>query len=260
MNRINNGNGLPFYLGGSRSRPGAPGGVLAYTKRMSPGKLFILVGFTILSILALHRISSGSDLRSSSAPSNNSDHGKSQGKVFFRTEAETMTPEQLSLVVDHVLATRKSLYSFDDFTEEGLLRTNNDHLLPTTAILLSWKRHVNLRLIIKYLSRYPYIKEIIIWNNNPEAKLSPGDFELDRTVASAPELKVYNSAENVQDVAKYMACSLAKYKHCYIQDDDWLNHHMDALYTSFLSNPQQLHANTLPLINMEHRRWTFTNE
>jgi hypothetical protein len=124
---------------------------------------------------------------------------------------------------------------------------------------LGWKRLDGLKLIVNYLARYPYIKEIIIWNNNQETKLNKKDFEFDASYGPAPELQVYNGQENLHDFAKYMSCSLAKYQHCYFQDDDWLNTHMDALYTNFLTSPSLIHTNTLPLIHMEHRRWTFTN-
>ncbi|KAF8969783.1 hypothetical protein BGZ46_010599, partial [Entomortierella lignicola] len=164
------------------------------------------------------------------------------------------------LVVQHILATRKSSFSFEDFTEEGLEMPRNQHLLPTTAILLGWKRTRGLQLIVQYLARYPFIKQIIIWNNNKELKLSKRDFEMDPSFGPLPEIQVYNAVENLHDFAKYMSCSLAKYKHCYFQDDDWLNTHMDSLYTNFLTSPNLIHTNTLPLIQMEHRRWTFTNE
>ncbi|KAF9169301.1 hypothetical protein BGX21_010613, partial [Mortierella sp. AD011] len=158
------------------------------------------------------------------------------------------------------METRRSAYSFDDFTEKGLELPENKHLLPATAVLLGWKRIQGLKLIVSYLVRYPYIKQIIVWNNNKEIQLSKRDFELDPSFGPLPDLQVYNAAENLHDFAKYMSCSLAKYEYCYFQDDDWLNTHMDALYTNFLTSPSLIHTNTLPLIQMEHRRWTFTNE
>jgi hypothetical protein len=173
-------------------------------------------------------------------------------------------------VIQQIMETRKSSYSFEDFTEKGLLLPKNEHLLPTTAILLGWKRVQGLKLIVNYLKRYPYIKQIIIWNNNKELKLYKKDFEMDSTRIGGggggleekelPELQVFNAEENLHDFAKYMSCSLAKYDHCYFQDDDWLNTHMDALYTNFLTSPNLIHTNTLPMIQMENRRWTFTND
>lgn len=37
--------------------------------------------------------------------------------------------------------------------------------VPVTAVLLHWKRRRGLGLVVEQLSRYPYIREIIIWNN-----------------------------------------------------------------------------------------------
>ncbi|KAF9934276.1 hypothetical protein FBU30_002694 [Linnemannia zychae] len=242
MNRNVNGNGLPFHASAQRQGFGAIG---AKTRRIGPKSFMLLAGICIVSILALSRLF-GSNLDQSSPNMNMSEH-------------EARNDLERELLVKQILETRKSAYSFDDFTEEGLVLETNQHLMPATAILLGWKRLEGLKLIVKYLARYPYIKEIIIWNNNQGTKLSKKDFEFDAQYGPAPELQVYNGQENLHDFAKYMSCSLAKYQHCYFQDDDWLNTHMDALYTNFLTSPSLIHTNTLPMIHMEHRRWTFTN-
>ncbi|KAF9405806.1 hypothetical protein BGZ76_006477 [Entomortierella beljakovae] len=243
MSRTTNGNGLPLYAGGSRRNE--LGNILTHARRLSPGKLFLLVGLCVISLLALSQFGKSVD-----APHTTVD----QSEHTTKTEAER------ELLVKQLVETRKSAYRFEDFTEEGLVLEENAHLLPATAILLGWKRVDGLKLVVKYLARYPYIKEIIVWNNNKENVLSKRDFEFDPSYGPPPELQVYNGKENLHDFAKYMSCSLAKYQHCYFQDDDWLNTHMDALYTNFLTSPSLIHTNTLPLINMEHRRWTFSNE
>ncbi|KAG0265655.1 hypothetical protein BG011_004254 [Mortierella polycephala] len=245
MNRISNGNGLPFHAGGSAKKPGQGLNTLfSRTRRISPGRLFILVGLCVISLVAVSRLFSSND-----SPSISVDQSEHQSKNDAERE----------LIVKQVLQTRKSAYSFEDFTEEGLVQEENGHLRPATAILLGWKRVEGLKLIVNYLARYPYIKEIIIWNNNKENRLSKSDFEFDPSFGPVPELQVHNSQENLHDFAKYTSCAMAKYQHCYFQDDDWLNTHMDALYTNFLTSPNLIHTNTLPLIHMEHRRWTFTN-
>ncbi|KAG0362441.1 hypothetical protein BC939DRAFT_497942 [Gamsiella multidivaricata] len=244
MKRSTSGNGLPLHSSGNIRRQGSSG-LLSQLRRISPGRLFILIGLCIISLLAVFRISG----------SNSTPHTSIE-----QSEHESRSEAERELIVKQILETRQSAYSFDDFTEEALVLEENAHLLPATAILLGWKRLEGLKLIVRYLARYPYIKEIIIWNNNKENKLSKRDFELDPSFGPLPELQIYNGKENLHDFAKYMSCSLAKYQHCYFQDDDWLNTHMDALYTNFLTSPNLIHTNTLPLIHMEHRRWTFTNE
>lgn len=256
--RSNNGASLPYFgnvstgrrLGGnnststSNSNSNINNGT-SNTRRLSPAKFLVFLGLCIVSLLALSRIFT---------PAIDSPIDK-PGQMD--EPADDMEQKQ---IVQQILDSRKSSYSFDDFTDEGLAKTENEHLLPTTAVLLGWKRIEGLKLIVNYLARYPYIKQIIVWNNNKDITLSKRDFAFDSQYGPRPELQVYNAAENLHDIAKYMSCSLAKYKHCYFQDDDWLNTHMDALYTNFLTSPSLLHTNTQPLIQMEHRRWTFTNE
>ncbi|KAF9569230.1 hypothetical protein EC968_002638 [Mortierella alpina] len=244
MNRNTNGNSLPFHAAGSIRKPGLST-VLSQARRISPGRLFILIGLCVISLLALTRM-----FRSEESPASSVD----QSEHASKNEAER------ELMVKQILESRRSAYNFEDFSEEGLVMQENSRLLPATAILLGWKRLEGLKLVVNYLARYPYIKEIIIWNNNKENRLTKNDFEFDPSFGPLPELQVYNGKENLHDFAKYMSCSLAKYQHCYFQDDDWLNTHMDALYTNFLTSPNLIHTNTLPLIHMEHRRWTFTNE
>ncbi|GJJ74453.1 hypothetical protein EMPS_06811 [Entomortierella parvispora] len=246
MNRNANGNGLPFHAN-SPSRRSASGNPFTMARRISPGRLFILVGLGFISLVAITRILFGS----------NGSHSSSAEQDAQNNAASDAERE---LKVQQILDTRTSAYSFDDFTEQGLVFPGNEHLMPATAILLGWKRLEGLKLIVSYLARYPYIKEIIVWNNNKENVLSRRDFEMDPSFGPLPELQVFNAKENLHDFAKYMSCSLAKYQHCYFQDDDWLNTHMDALYTNFLTAPNLIHTNTLPMIHMEHRRWTFTNE
>ncbi|KAF9141577.1 hypothetical protein BGX30_004540 [Mortierella sp. GBA39] len=243
MNRNANGNGLPFHASGQRQQ--VFGAIAAKTRRISTKNLALLAGVCIVSLLTLARLFGPSP----DVPS----------PIVNQSEHEAKNDLERELLVKQILEARKSAYSFDDFTEEGLVMETNQHLLPATAILLGWKRLDGLKLIVNYLARYPYIKEIIIWNNNQGTKLNKKDFEFDDSYGPVPELQVYNGQENLHDFAKYMSCSLAKYQHCYFQDDDWLNTHMDALYTNFLTSPSLIHTNTLPLIHMEHRRWTFTN-
>jgi hypothetical protein len=64
---------------------------------------------------------------------------------------------------------RRSIYTPQMFTTEQL---KHNGLKPVTAVLLGWKRFESLKFIIQYLTRYPFIKEIIIWNNNLDTRLN----------------------------------------------------------------------------------------
>ncbi|KAF9330782.1 hypothetical protein BG006_006292 [Podila minutissima] len=240
---MNRNGGLPLHAGNGRTS-GYPS-VLGNLTRLKPKRLALLVGMAFLALLTLNRLFSSSE---------------SNRVQVERAEQAAKSEAEREATVQKFLQTRKSAFSFSDFTEEGLVLPENEHLLPATAILLGWKRLDGLRLIVNYLARYPYIKQIIVWNNNLEVRLTNDDFQFDSQYGTPPELLINNSGENLHDLAKYMSCSLAKYEHCYFQDDDWLNTHMDSLYSNFLNSPSLIHTSTLPMINIEHRRWSFTNE
>lgn len=69
-------------------------------------------------------------------------------------------------IVD-IIASRFSVY--------GDAPENYAHLRiyePVTAVLLHWKRTRGLSLVLSHLIRYPYIKEVIVWNNNPNVTVT----------------------------------------------------------------------------------------
>ena len=82
--------------------------------------------------------------------------------------------------------------------------------LDFTAILLSWKRAQNLPAIIAELSRIPEIREILVWNNDPERTLD------------LPGVNVVNAPANFRRLARYCLVPLAKHDHIWFQDDDLL--------------------------------------
>ena len=79
-----------------------------------------------------------------------------------------------------------------------------------SAILLSWKRPSNIRKIVNELLLVPSIREIIVWNNNPELQLD------------LPTCKVINSSHNFMPFARYAAAVLASESTIFFQDDDML--------------------------------------
>ena len=48
-----------------------------------------------------------------------------------------------------------------------------DNSKSVTAIVLHWKRRKGLQLVLKQISRYPYVREIIVWNNQGGRDLIP---------------------------------------------------------------------------------------
>ncbi|KAG0346166.1 hypothetical protein BG004_002288 [Podila humilis] len=134
--------------------------------------------------------------------------------------------------------------------------------VPVTAVLLSWKRKEGAKAVVAHLRKYPFIKEILIWNNNPEIELELADFGETRAVngtVKTPSITLFNAVANIQDFSKYTTCVLAKYDHCYIQDDDWINLSMDSMYTAYIDNPESLLTNTMPSMYAQQRSWMFQN-
>jgi hypothetical protein len=56
-----------------------------------------------------------------------------------------------------------SVYSTQWYTDSVEAR---HELLPVTAIVLAWKRPRGLAILLRSLGAHPFIREIIVWNNN----------------------------------------------------------------------------------------------
>ncbi|BGP08273.1 hypothetical protein JCM10049v2_004120 [Rhodotorula toruloides] len=171
-----------------------------------------------------------------------------------------------------LISSRKSAYSHARFTHSAL-RGDGSPVVGVTAVVLHWKRRRGLELVLRHIARYPFIREIIVWNNRPGVDLTKEDFTIlpppDSTLPPA-SLRIVNSPSNVHDAGKHLACSMATYSHCYFNDDDWLNVYMDTTYSKYLeccagqgvtggSEGGRISSNTLPIIHLEHRRWRFAN-
>lgn len=79
-----------------------------------------------------------------------------------------------------------------------------------TAVLLSWKRYQNLPAIVASLERIPHIREILLWNNDPE-----------RTI-SIPGVTVFQAPRNFRCLPRYCLVPLASHDNIWFQDDDLL--------------------------------------
>src|SRR4051812_3393605 len=67
-----------------------------------------------------------------------------------------------------IIDKRFSVYKKEQFIESALKKNK---LIPVTAVLLGWKRMEGLQTIVNYISKYPFIKEILVWNNNNETRI-----------------------------------------------------------------------------------------
>ncbi|KAG0199752.1 hypothetical protein BGX28_007014 [Mortierella sp. GBA30] len=148
--------------------------------------------------------------------------------------------------------------------------SSSSKYIPVTAVILSWKRKEGAKAVVAHLRKYPFIQEILIWNNNADIVLSANDFTDRRSQGSNstttstpnqswPTVTVFNSVANLHDFSKYTTCTLAKYDHCYIQDDDWINLALDSMYALFIDQSDSLVTSTIPAMYAQQRSWMFQN-
>jgi glycosyltransferase involved in cell wall biosynthesis len=101
-----------------------------------------------------------------------------------------------------------------------------------SAILLSWKRPTNMPRIVNEILSVPFVKEIIIWNNNPEIQLEFSN------------CKVINSSHNFMPFARYSAAMLASEKTILFQDDDMLfpKRSVERAYNEYLKDRSRIYG------------------
>ncbi|CAG8537626.1 4799_t:CDS:2, partial [Scutellospora calospora] len=89
------------------------------------------------------------------------------------SDTEVSSTDRLQITwrinLNEKIDSRSSFYKPEQFTEDALKRNK---LIPVTAVVLGWKRINSLKIVVNYISKYPYIKEILIWNNNNETRLN----------------------------------------------------------------------------------------
>ncbi|GAA5957495.1 hypothetical protein JCM10213_003904 [Rhodosporidiobolus nylandii] len=186
------------------------------------------------------------------------------------------TAEQDAAVrrLGRMIDARRSAYPSSVFREKAL-RSETSPVVGVTAVVLHWKRRRGLELVLRQITRYPFIREVIVWNNRPGVELDPKDFPFAPPPGSdlpPAVLRIINSPSNVRDAGKHFACSMASYDHCYFNDDDWLNVYMDATYTQYLEccagrgstsvltgGGGRIASNAMPSMLLEQRRWRFDN-
>eukprot|EP00742_Colponemidia_sp_Colp-10_P005553 GILJ01005936.1.p1 GENE.GILJ01005936.1~~GILJ01005936.1.p1 ORF type:complete len:552 (-),score=24.00 GILJ01005936.1:90-1745(-) len=124
-----------------------------------------------------------------------------------------------------------------------------------TAVMLSWKRIKNLQNQASLLLAKPYIRELIIWNNNGDVTLHPKEISVNHEA----RVKIINSPSNIFCLGRFYACRDSNYEICYFQDDDWFNPYMDSMLHSYLARPNLVHSLTMDIIYWEQRRWAAYN-
>jgi hypothetical protein len=118
-----------------------------------------------------------------------------------------------------------------------------DNRYQITAIVLHWNRLSRVQEMIQNYINSNLVKEIIVWNNNPQINLTHDQI---LTNNDSPTLiYIVNSKENLRDQAKYRACAGAQTLACFYANDGWdVYHYMKTLIASFRSDPYVLHSAT----------------
>ena len=125
-----------------------------------------------------------------------------------------------------------------------------------TAIVLHWKSLSRVQHSVENFLRTKVFKEIIVWNNNPQIKLTHS--QLIRTNDTSTTIYIINSNHNLKDQAKYRACAGARTLVCFYADDDWdTSSYVNTLIASFRSDPNLLHVATNGITYYNNMLWTF---
>jgi glycosyltransferase involved in cell wall biosynthesis len=102
-----------------------------------------------------------------------------------------------------------------------------DNHTKVSACLLSWKRTNNMQLIVDGLHQFPFIDEILVWNNNNNIRLS----------LRGAKVRIINSPENELCYGRFLCAKQARNDIIYVQDDDMQVKNIPELYRNFKNNP-----------------------
>ncbi|CAF1123103.1 unnamed protein product [Adineta ricciae] len=147
---------------------------------------------------------------------------------------------------------------FSDFyiEEEKLREKQLEYEYDLTCTIIHWNRSNGVRKTVEFALRTRLFKEILVWNNNPNVKLSISDF--DASNRSTKIIRIRNSKANLKDEAKYRACAEAKTRACFYVDDDWdISHYTKSLIASYRSDPNVLHSVTEPYTYYTNLIWSY---
>ncbi|KAI9016473.1 hypothetical protein CLU79DRAFT_312832 [Phycomyces nitens] len=162
-------------------------------------------------------------------------------------EESPIWPLQLQ---DESIRDRSSSYS--------LVEPLASSLVPVTAVIYRVSdEDEGIQQIVSHLSKYPFIKEILIFNQVESRPLAVEDFggELSENIS----IEIYSSSDDIQTMGRFTTCSMASHETCYTQDDVWLNVYLDSLYTLSLKSPDLVYANARPTEYIDTLGWRFRN-
>jgi hypothetical protein len=138
-----------------------------------------------------------------------------------------------------ITATRSSSYSY---------KQDANNTLSAVIVHSPYYSIQNTQFVVEVASKYPYIREIIVWNNDLANQLDASTFSLSSDPNTpSPKLRIYNAPSSFSphsapihrvmppSHAKHLACALATQPACLFLSPATLPIHLDSLYTLYLS-------------------------
>jgi len=97
------------------------------------------------------------------------------------------------------------------------------------------------------LRTFPFIDDILIWNNDPTATFSLDD----------KNTRVIPSVENMMVYGRYLCTAHARHPIIFAQDDDWLVPHIAQLHELFMADPTRIACLLHPDHIKKHREQQY---
>lgn len=139
----------------------------AFVRRLSLALLLWLVYSLLASLLSIRfAFHPRSPAAAAGAAASRLDKYQVQDAEAVAYSPTPATAQQRATKTQLELVSRERLSAFDPtlFTD-GALGADHSKYVGVTAVLLHWKRRQGLQLVVEHISKYPFIREIIIWNN-----------------------------------------------------------------------------------------------
>ncbi|KNC75721.1 hypothetical protein SARC_11758 [Sphaeroforma arctica JP610] len=165
--------------------------------------------------------------------------------------------------------------AYDPSVMHSAKTCKNLQLVPlernVAVVLLAYKRVDLVGRILEMFVESRYIREVVIWNNNPDRlldadKLAKVYEKLPRNkytgeVPYVPCVRVYNSRRdgNVLFLGRFAACLASSSPLCYFQDDDWIVRDTEQLLHLANREPHRVHSITNGEVVRTANSWKFGN-
>jgi Alpha 1,4-glycosyltransferase conserved region/Glycosyltransferase sugar-binding region containing DXD motif len=132
--------------------------------------------------------------------------------------------------------------------------------------LLTWKRVSTLSQILTSYGSSRYVRDVVVWNNNPNVTITVDDVSKAFAKAShtkfKPCVRVRNAGPsgNFLFLGRYIACLSSGAPVCIFQDDDWVVQDSEHLMHLAQRQPDRVHSTTNGIVVEIENNWKFREE